>query len=60
MATVSVARVIILTKAGLKNADSSLAFAIQSIFILTITWGVVSYQGTFAGLKEIESKYGCY
>ncbi len=56
MAALSAALVIVLTKAGLKNVDSSLAFAIQSVFILTITWGVVSFQGTFGGLKEIESR----
>jgi len=56
MAAISAALVTVLTKAGLKNVDSSLAFALQSIFILCITWGVVSWQGTFASIKEIETK----
>ncbi|WP_442587314.1 EamA family transporter [Pedobacter sp. AW31-3R] len=55
-AAVSAALVIVLTKAGLKNVDSSMAFAIQSVLILCITWGVVTYQGTFAELKQIEGK----
>ena len=55
-AAVSAALVTVLTKAGLKNVDSSLAFALQSILIVSITWSVVAWQGTFAGVKEIEPK----
>lgn len=54
LAAISAALVIVLTKAGLKNVDSSLAFAIQSVLILTITWSVVLYQGNFTALKEID------
>jgi len=54
LAAISAALVIVLTKAGLKNVDSSLAFAIQSVLILAITWGVVLYQGNFSDLKGIE------
>ena len=56
MAAVSAALVIVLTKAGLKNVDSSVAFAIQAILILAITWSVVIYQGNFADWKQIETK----
>jgi transporter family protein len=56
MAAVSAALVIVLTKAGLKNVDSSLAFALQAILILAITWGVVFYQGNVSDWKEIETK----
>jgi bacterial/archaeal transporter family protein len=55
-AAVSAALVIVLTKAGLKNVDSSLAFAIQAILILAITWSVVVYQGNAADWKQIETK----
>jgi len=55
-AAISAALVIVLTKAGLKNVDSSLAFAIQSVLILCITWGVIIYQGNFDELKSIENK----
>lgn len=41
LAAVSAAAVVVLTKAGLKNLDSSLAFAIQSVLILVISWTVV-------------------
>jgi transporter family protein len=54
LAAISAALVIVLTKAGLKNVDSSLAFAIQAILIVMITWSVVLYQGNFSDWKEIE------
>jgi transporter family protein len=56
MAAIAAALVTVLTKAGLKNVDSSLAFAIQSVLILCITWSVVTFQGTFASLREIDTK----
>ena len=56
MAAITAALVTVLTKAGLKNVDSSLAFALQSILILCITWTVVTWQGTFSAIKDIENK----
>ncbi|HEV7379765.1 MAG TPA: EamA family transporter [Dyadobacter sp.] len=55
-AAVCAALVVVLTKAGLKNTDSSLAFAIQAVLIIGITWTVVLWQGTFASIKLIEPK----
>lgn len=54
LAAISAALVIVLTKAGLKNVDSSLAFAIQAVLILIISWGVILYQGNLSNWKEIE------
>lgn len=54
LAAISAALVIVLTKAGLKNVDSSLAFAIQAILILLITWSVVLFQGNFQDWKSID------
>ncbi|MCX2429988.1 MULTISPECIES: EamA family transporter [unclassified Pedobacter] len=54
LAAISAALVIVLTKAGLKNVDSSLAFAIQAVLILLITWSVVLYQGNIGDWKGIE------
>jgi len=54
LAAISAGLVIVLTKAGLKNVDSSLAFAIQSILILGVTWGVVFFQGNLGEWKNIE------
>lgn len=54
LAALSAALVMILTKVGLKNVDSSLAFAIQAVLILTITWSVVLYQGNHTTIKDID------
>ena len=56
LASLTAALVIILTKAGLKNVDSSLAFAIQAVLILSISWSVVIVQGTGGTIKEIDRK----
>lgn len=55
-AACSAALVVVLTKAGLKNVDSNLAFAIQAVFIFCITWGIVTVQGNFSALKDIDQK----
>ncbi|MEJ2884215.1 EamA family transporter [Pedobacter sp. GR22-6] len=54
LAAVSAALVIVLTKAGLKNVDSSLAFAIQAVLIVAISWSVVMYQGNAGDWRQIE------
>ena len=54
-AAITAALVIILTKAGLKNVDSNLAFAIQSVLIFCIAWGVIAWQGNYLELKKIEN-----
>ncbi len=54
-AAFSAALVIVLTKAGLKNVDSNLAFAVQAILIVVITWSVVSFQGNLGQIKKIET-----
>ena len=56
LASLTAATVIVLTKAGLKNVDSSLAFAIQAILILCITWSVVIAQGNTGTIKDIDHK----
>ena len=56
LAAVSAACVIVLTKAGLKNVDPTVAFAIQALLILTITWALIAFQGKFSSFKEIDTK----
>lgn len=56
LAAISAALVIVLTKAGLKNVDSNLAFAIQGVFIFCITWSIVTIQGNLSDIKEIDNK----
>jgi transporter family protein len=46
LAAVFAALVVVLTKAGLEEVDSILAFAIQAVMILLITWTMVLVQGS--------------
>lgn len=43
-----------LTKIGLKKVDPVLAFAIQSILIILISWSAVWFQKKSAGLSAID------
>jgi len=54
LAALSAALVIVLTKAGLKNVDPNLAFAVQAVLIVLITWAVVSFKGNIGDLRMIE------
>lgn len=45
-----------LGKAGLKNVDSNLGFAIQSVIILIVAWSVVFFQGKAPEIRDIEIK----
>jgi transporter family protein len=60
LAALSAAIVTVLTKAGLKNTDSNLAFAIQSVLILIVTWTLVLVQGTTGKLKELGKREWIY
>lgn len=60
LAAVCAAVVTILTKAGLKNTDSNLAFAVQSVLILVVTWTLVLAQGTVGKLKQLEKHEWIY
>lgn len=46
LAAVFAALVVVFTKAGLKDMDSTLAFAVQGVLIFIITWAIVVAQGT--------------
>lgn len=56
LGAISAACVTVLSKAGLKNVEPSLAFAIQAVLIIFISWGVVLVQGKEEGLRQIEGK----
>lgn len=60
LAAVTAATVTVLSKAGIKNIDSSLAFAIQAVLIILVSWGVVLVQGSTPQLKEIDSRTWIY
>jgi transporter family protein len=52
--------VVTLSKAGVKNVDSSLAFAVQSVLILLVSWGVVAYQGNLGDVSRIDRRTWVY
>lgn len=56
LAALAAAIVVTLSKAGIKEVDSSLAFAIQSVLILIVAWSVVVAQGSTAQLKNIDTR----
>ena len=60
LAAVSAAAVITLSKAGLKNVDSNLGFAVQAVMILLVSWTVIYSQGNFKELANIEGKAWVY
>lgn len=54
LGALAAAIVVTLSKAGLKDVSSNLAFAIQSVMILIVSWSAVFWQGQFAEVKQIE------
>ena len=50
----------VLSKAGVKDLDSSLVFAIQAVLIILISWAVVFVQGNAAQLKQIDGRTWIY
>jgi bacterial/archaeal transporter family protein len=60
LAAVSAAVVTVLSKAGLKDVDSSVAFAIQAVLIILVSWGVVLVQGNAGQLKTIDGRTWTY
>lgn len=60
IAAILAAVVTVLSKAGLKDVDSSVAFAIQSVLIIIVSWSVVLAQGNTGQLKTIDSRTWVY
>lgn len=56
LAAISAAAVVTLTKAGLKNVDPNVGFAIQAVMILIVSWSVTFWQGQTKMLAEIDGK----
>ncbi|GAB4013201.1 EamA family transporter [Spirosoma migulaei] len=59
-AALSAAIVVTLSKVGVKHVDSSLAFAIQSVLILIVSWGVVIMQGNLPDVARIDRRVWIY
>jgi transporter family protein len=56
LAALSAAVVVTLSKIGVKNIESSLAFAIQSVLIVTVAWSVVAWQGHMPQVAQIDRR----
>ncbi|SDK02436.1 transporter family protein [Catalinimonas alkaloidigena] len=56
LAAFSAAVVVTLSKVGIKNIDSSVGFAIQSILIVIVAWSVVFFQGNASHLARIDKR----
>ena len=60
LGALTAAIVTVLTKAGLKNTDANLAFAIQSVLILIVTWSVAWVQGSTGKMAQVGKKEWVY
>lgn len=60
LAALSASVVVTLSKAGIKDVDSSLAFAVQSVLILIVSWTVVISQGNLPDVARIERRVWIY
>ena len=56
LAALAAGAAVVLSKAGVRNMDSSLAFAVQSVLILLISWSVVLWQKQGAALADIDRR----
>ena len=59
-AAITAAIVVVLSKAGMKDMDSTLVFAVQAVLILVVSWGVVFFQGTYNKIGEINNRTWVY
>ena len=60
LAALSAAIGVTLSKAGIKNLDPSLAFAIQSVLIIIVSWSVVGFQKNVHEVGDIDRKTWLY
>ncbi|MDO7849363.1 EamA family transporter [Hymenobacter sp. M29] len=50
------ATVVTLSKAGVKNVPPSLAFAIQAVLIILVSWGAVLWEGLLPEITKIDRR----
>ncbi|NCI50107.1 EamA family transporter [Sediminibacterium roseum] len=60
LAAFSAAVVTVLSKAGIRKVDSNLAFAIQAVMILVVTWIAVAVNGSLPEIASIDKKTWIY
>ncbi|MBX0290417.1 EamA family transporter [Hymenobacter sp. HSC-4F20] len=56
LAALSAAVVVTLSKVGVKNIEASVAFAVQSVLIVAVAWGVVAWQGHLGQVAQIDRR----
>jgi transporter family protein len=56
IAALLAAIVTILSKAGIKNIDSTVGFAVQSVLIIIVSWIIVAAQGNLGQIVRIEKR----
>ncbi|TDH27907.1 EamA family transporter [Segetibacter sp. 3557_3] len=56
LAALAAAIAVTLSKAGIKNLDPSLGFAIQSVCIIVVAWSVVAFQKSAGAIASIDRK----
>lgn len=56
LAAISAASVVTLSKAGIKNVPPSLAFAIQAVLIIVVSWGAVLWEGLLPEISKVDRK----
>ncbi|UYZ64724.1 EamA family transporter [Hymenobacter weizhouensis] len=56
LAAVAAAVVVTLSKVGVRNVEPSVAFAVQSVLIVAVAWGVVAWQGHLPQVAQMERR----
>ncbi len=56
LAAIVSATVVTLSKVGVRNVPPSLAFAVQAVLILIVSWGTVLWQGLLPAIAKIERR----
>ena len=56
LAAVTAASVVTLSKAGIKNVPPSLAFSIQAVLIILVSWGTVLWEGLLPEIGKVDRK----
>ncbi|MBW3130718.1 EamA family transporter [Hymenobacter profundi] len=56
LAALSAAAVVTLSKIGIKNIESSVGFAVQSVLIVIVAWSFVFFQGHFSEVQRIDRR----
>lgn len=56
LAAITAALAVIFSKAGLKNIDPNVGFALQAILILIISWSAVWFQKAAANFGKIDKR----